>query len=105
LSVGVMKDYTRYFRILSVEDSFSDLSISVCGMWYCVRTFYSILSWCCFPVLTAKLHRDFAHSVALENGASAVTWQEVFGTVDPLLEVNVAKAAAKAGKASRCVIP
>ena len=55
--------------------------------------------------LTVKLHRDFARNVGVENGASAATLQEVFGTVDPLLEANAAKAAAKAGAESLCVIP
>ncbi len=87
----------------AVNSIHSDIYVS--AMWYCARTFYSILSWCCFPVLTAKLHRDFAHNVALENGASVATRQEVFGTVDPLLEANAVKAADKVGKASRCVIP
>ena len=51
------------------------------------------------------MHRDFAHNVGVQNGASAATGQEIFGAVDPLLEANAAKAATKAGAASRCVLP
>jgi hypothetical protein len=51
------------------------------------------------------VHRDFAHNVGVENGASAATRQEIFGAVDPLMEANAAKAATKAGAASRCVLP
>ena len=31
--------------------------------------------------------------------------RQVFGAIDPLLEANAAKAVAKAGAVSRCVIP
>ena len=56
-------------------------------------------------MLTAQRHRDFAHNVGVENGAPAAALQELFGAVDPLLEASAAKAAAKTGTESRCVLP